>query len=151
MEIQRRTVGGNFRSNARSQWRGAGGLTMGSLLAIAKVTIIEQIRNRLYLIIVFFGAVILACSLLLGALAPGQKTRVIFDLGLLAIELFGLATAVFGSVTLILQEVESKTIYLLLTRPLNRSVYLAGRFLGLVVAVLITMMTMAVLHILIMM
>lgn len=119
-----------------------------SLLAIARVTLIEQIRNRLYLIILFFGAVILASSLLVGALAPSHKIRVICDLGLVAIELFGLATALFGAVTLVIQEIESKTIYLILTRPLSRWVYILGRFLGLVVAVALTMGAMAFLHLL---
>jgi Cu-processing system permease protein len=123
---------------------------MNSLFAIAKYTLIEQIRNRLYLIILFFGGIILLSSLLLGSLAPGHKVRVIFDLGLLALELFGLATAVFGSVTLILQEIESKTIYLIITRPIRRSTYILGRFFGLVAAVAIAMGTMAVLHVLIM-
>jgi ABC-type transport system involved in multi-copper enzyme maturation permease subunit len=123
---------------------------MGSIFAIAKYTIVEQIRNRLYLIILFFGAAILIASLLLGSLAPGHKVRVIFDLGLVAIELFGLATAVFGAVSLILQEIESKTIYLLMTRPLPRPYYLLGRFLGLVVAVALTMMIMAVMHVMVM-
>jgi Cu-processing system permease protein len=121
---------------------------MNAIWSIAKVTVIEQIRNRLYLVILFFGAVILASSLLLGTIAPGHKTRVILDIGLLTIELFGLAAAVFGAVNLVLQEIESKTIYLLLTRPLPRSFYIIGRFVGLVTAVAITMFLMAVLHVL---
>ena len=117
-----------------------------SVLAIARTTVIEQIRNRLYLVILFFGGAILLASLLLGALAPGHRVRVIFDLGLLAIELFGLATAVFGAVSLVLQETESKTIYLILTRPVSRTTYILGRYLGLIVAVFFTMAAMSVLH-----
>jgi Cu-processing system permease protein len=123
---------------------------MRSVWSIAKYTVLEQIRNKLFLVILFFGGGILASSLLLGALAPGHKVRVILDLGLVAIELFGLATAVFGAVTLILQEMESKTIYLILTRPINRSVYILGRFLGLVAAVVFTMGVMALVHVLVM-
>lgn len=123
---------------------------MKSIFSIAKVTLIEQIRNRLYLIILFFGAAILGVSVLLGALAPGHRTRVIFDLGLLTLELFGLTTAVFGAVNLVLQEIESKTIYLIVTRPVLRSTYVIGRFFGLVVAVALTMAAMACLHILVM-
>jgi len=123
---------------------------MRSILAIARYTIIEQIRNRLYLIILFFGGAVLIASLLVGALAPGHKVRVIFDLGLLALELFGLTTAVFGAVSLVLQEIESKTIYLILTRPVSRWIYVVGRFLGLVAAVMLTMVAMALLHILVM-
>ncbi|MCB4756943.1 MAG: hypothetical protein LHV69_07960 [Elusimicrobia bacterium] len=123
---------------------------MTSTLAIARYTIIEQIRNRLYQIILFFGGVILFVSLLLGALAPGHRTRVVFDLGLLSLELFGLTAAVFGAVNLVLQEIESKTLYLLLTRPLRRSTYIMGRFFGLMGAITLTMAAMALLHVLIM-
>ncbi len=123
---------------------------MSPVFAIAKVTLVEQLRNRLYLIILFFGAAMLLASVLLGTLAPGHSVRVIFDVGLVMLELFGLVTAVFGAVTLVLQELESKTIYLLLTRPLKRSTYIIGRFVGLLAAVAITMLSMAVLHVLIM-
>jgi len=122
---------------------------MKAILSIAKITLIEQIRNRLYLVILFFGATILVASLLVGALAPGYRVRVIFDLGLVAIEIFGLITAVFGAVNLVLQEVETKTIYLILTRPVNRMSYLFGRFVGLIVAVAATMVFMALIHILV--
>ena len=118
-----------------------------SILAIARTTVIEQIRNRLYLVIFFFGGAILLASALLGALAPGYRARVVFDLGLVTIEVFGLATAVFGAVSLILQEMDSKTIYLVLTRPVHRSTYILGRFVGLVSAVVFAMIAMAVLHV----
>ena len=124
-------------------------MNLRSIFAIARYTVIEQIRNRLYLIILFFGGMILLASLLVGALAPTYKARVIFDLGLLALELFGLATGIFGAVNLVLQEIESKTIYLIITRPLRRSTYIIGRFLGLIVAVAFTMLFMAALHVLI--
>lgn len=117
-----------------------------SIIAIARTTVIEQIRNRLYLVILFFGGLVLVATALLGALAPGHRTRVIFDLGLVTLELFGLATAIFGAVSLVLQETESKTIYLILTRPVNRSTYILGRFVGLVVAVGCTMLAMAAFH-----
>jgi Cu-processing system permease protein len=120
---------------------------MKSIWAIAKYTVLEQIRNRLYLVTLFFGGAILAAALLLGTLAPDHKIRVVIDLGLLAIEIFGVAAAVFGAVTLVLQEMESKTIYLILTRPLNRSVYILGRFAGLLAAVVFTMMVMALIHV----
>lgn len=123
---------------------------MKAVLAIAKYTLIEQMRNRLYLIILLFGAGILAASLLVGALAAEHRLRVIFDLGLLAIELFGLATAVFGAVSLIIQEIESKTIYLLMTRPVKRSLYIFGRYAGLLSAVFLTMLAMAFFHLAVM-
>jgi Cu-processing system permease protein len=118
-----------------------------SILAIARTTVIEQIRNRLYLVILFFGGLVIVATLLLGALAPSHRTRVVFDLGLVTLEIFGLATAIFGAVSLVLQETESKTIYLILTRPVHRSTYILGRFVGLIFAVALTMLAMAVLHV----
>lgn len=124
---------------------------INSIFAIAKYTMIEQIRNRLYLIIFFFTATVMGLSILLGSLAPGQKVRVIFDFGLVTLETFGLIASIFGAVTLVLQEIESKTIYLLLTRPLGRSVYIVGRFSGLMVAIAFTVVAMAIFHVAVMM
>jgi hypothetical protein len=103
---------------------------MRSLLAIARYTFLQQFRNRLYLVVVLFGVLMMGATLLFGALAGDQEVRVILDLGLVTAELFGLATAVFGAVTLVVEEMESKTIYLILTRPLAPAVYVAGPFRG---------------------
>ena len=119
---------------------------MDSVLSIARIAFIQQLRNRLYLVVLLFGAMILAASLFLGVLAADQEGRVILDLGLAATEVFGLLAALFGSVTLVLEEMESRTIYLILTRPLSRSHYVLGRALGLVAAVGTTMGFMAALH-----
>lgn len=120
---------------------------MDSVLSIIRYTFLQQFRNRLYLVIIFFGALLAGVSLLFGALAADQELRVILDFGLATTELFGLVTAIFGAVTLILEEMESRTIYLVLTRPLPRGFYIVGRFLGLLAAVGASMALMSVLHI----
>jgi ABC-type transport system involved in multi-copper enzyme maturation permease subunit len=104
-------------------------------LAIARYTFLQQFRNRLYLVVVLFGLLMVAASLLFGALAGDQEVRVILDLGLVTAEIFALATAVFGAVTLVVEEMESKTIYLILDSPVPKPVYVLGRFLGLLLAV----------------
>lgn len=119
---------------------------MRSILSIARYTFLQQFRNRLYLVVVVFGLLMVAASLLFGALAGDQEVRVILDLGLVTAEIFGLATAVFGAVTLVIEEMESKTIYLILTRPLPRPFYVFGRFLGLLLAVGASMAMMEFLH-----
>lgn len=68
------------------------------------------------------------------------------NLGLAVTELFGLVAAIFGAVSLILEEIETRTIYLILTRPFDRSTYVLGRFLGLVLSVLVSMSLMGLLH-----
>lgn len=121
---------------------------MRTLWTIARYTFLQQIRNRLYLVVALFAALMMGASLLLGALAADQEIRVILDLGLATTEIFGLVAALLGSVTLVLEEMETKTIYLILTRPLARPFYLVGRFLGLVSAVWASMAAMSLFHVL---
>lgn len=106
----------------------------------------DNLRSRFYAISIIFGVVVLYISLLLGILAADQELRVLLDFGLSFIELMGLAGAVYGATTVILREIETKTIYLILTRPVSRSQYLAGRFLGLMLSALVSMGLMACLH-----
>lgn len=121
---------------------------MRTLWTIARYTFLQQIRNRLYLVVALFAVLMLGASLLLGALAADQEIRVVLDLGLTTTEIFGLVAAVLGSMTLVLEEMETKTIYLILTRPLPRPFYLLGRFLGLVAAVWTSMAAMSLVHVL---
>lgn len=120
---------------------------MDRIVSIARHTFIQQFRNRLYLVVMLFGALIAASSLLFGAVAADAELTVILDLGLAATELFGLAVAVFGAVTLVLEEMESRTVYLILTRPLPRWMYVLGRYFGLLAAVSASMGLMALMHV----
>lgn len=106
----------------------------------------ENLRSRFFLLSLAFAGVFLYMSILLGVLAVEQETRVLYDFGLAFIELMGLAGAIYGSVTIILREMETKTIYLILTRPVGRGEYLAGRFLGLMLSVLASMALMSCFH-----
>lgn len=119
---------------------------MTSTFSIARYTLTQQLRNRLYLVIILFGVLMVGASVLFGAVAADQEIRVILDLGFATTEFFGLAMALFGAVTLVLEEMESKTIYLILTRPQPRATYILGRFLGLVLAVWTGMALMEVMH-----
>jgi ABC-type transport system involved in multi-copper enzyme maturation permease subunit len=119
---------------------------MPAVLSIAWYTFLQQFRNRLYLVIALFGVLLLGVSLLFGAVAGDQEIRVLVDFGLATAEIFGLVTAVFGAVTLALEEMESRTIYLILTRPVPRGAYIAGRFLGLFAAVAASVLVMETLH-----
>lgn len=120
---------------------------MRKIVSIAYYTFIESVRNKVFYVLVFFGAVIVLASLLLAALGGEQPQRILLDVGLNAIEFFALLTIGFSAVTLVLEEMESKTIYLVLTRPVSRVTYLVGRYLGLLAAVYCGMLLMAVMHV----
>ena len=88
---------------------------------------------------------IIAASLLLGQLTAGQEVKIIKDLGLAAISLFGHFIAIFIGIGLVSKEVERRSIYALLAKPMTRTQFLLGKFLGLVatLAVNVTVMTAA--------
>jgi ABC-type transport system involved in multi-copper enzyme maturation permease subunit len=119
---------------------------MKKLISIAYYTFVENIRNKIFYTIVLFGVIVVGASFLLAALGGEQQKRILLDLGLGAIEFFALVTVIFASVNLILEELQSKTIYLILTRPVSRLAYLLGRYSGLLAAVLCGMLLMALIH-----
>jgi ABC-type transport system involved in multi-copper enzyme maturation permease subunit len=119
---------------------------MKKILSIAYYTFVESVRNRIFYVLVLFGVVVIGTSLLLAALGGQQSQRILLDTGLAAMEFFALLTVGFAAVTLVLEEMESKTIYLVLTRPVSRSAYLTGRFLGLLFAVYCGLALMGVVH-----
>jgi len=106
----------------------------------------ENLRRRFYLLSLAFAGVFLYLSLILGVLAVEQENRVLLDFGLGFIELMGLAGALYGATTIVLREMETKTVYLVLTRPVGRGEYILGRFLGLMLSVLASMALMSAFH-----
>ncbi len=116
------------------------------MIAIAKYTFLSHFRNRIFLVLILFGFILLAASLLLGLLSQEQELRMLIDLGLVAIEKLTLLTSVFLMVNLLLEEMESKTIYLVLTRAVSRGEYLLGRFLGTLLSTFVCVLIMVSAH-----
>lgn len=107
----------------------------------------EQWRSRSFLVAIFFSGILIYASILLGTLAVDQELRALFDFGQSFIELLGLALVVYGAATGILREIETKTLYLILTRPVPRLSYLLGRYFGLLLTSLGAVVLMAVVHV----
>jgi ABC-type transport system involved in multi-copper enzyme maturation permease subunit len=105
----------------------------------------ESVRDRVLYNLVFFAVLLIASSYLLGQLTAGQDVKIIKDLGLAATAVFGLFIAVFIGVGLVSKEVERRSIYALLSKPISRSQFIAGKYAGLVLtlAVNVTVMTLA--------
>jgi ABC-type transport system involved in multi-copper enzyme maturation permease subunit len=96
---------------------------------------------------VLFGILLLGMSTLMTALSGEEPVRILLDFGLVTIELFALFMTVFTGVNIILEEMNSKTIYLVLARPVPRWYYLIGKYLGLLSSVYASMVIMAVIHV----
>lgn len=95
---------------------------------------------------ILFGCLILVSSALFGLLGQEQELRMLVDLGLAAIETLSFLIAVFMMVNLVLEEIESKTIVLVLTRSISKMEYLLGKFLGAMLALMFCVLLMLSAH-----
>ncbi|HEX4047235.1 MAG TPA: ABC transporter permease subunit, partial [Elusimicrobiota bacterium] len=119
---------------------------METIKAVFDYTFREHVRNKVWLSAALFGLVLLTGGLVASALAQQERARMMLDLGLAANELIGLVLMVFLTVHLILQEIESRAVYLILSHPVRRWQYLLGRFAGTLAAVGAGMAGMGLAH-----
>ena len=105
----------------------------------------ESVRDKVLYNLVLFAVLLIAASYLIGQLTAGQEVKIIKDLGLGAIQVFGLFIAVFIGIGLVSKEVERRSIYSLLAKPVRRHELILGKYAGLVLtlAVNIAVMTVA--------
>ena len=106
-------------------------MTMGVIRTIAVSVFRESVRDKVLYNLVFFAVLLIAVSYLLSQLTAGQDMKVIKDLGLAAMSLFGLFIAVFIGIGLVSKEVEKRSIYALLAKPIRRQEFVVGKYLGL--------------------
>jgi ABC-type transport system involved in multi-copper enzyme maturation permease subunit len=100
-------------------------------LVIARNTFREAIRDRALFGMVGAGVVLLVVTQLISPLAMGEGRRLTIDLGLAGISIIGLVLVLLVGTSLVAKEVERRTIYNLLSRPITRSAYLVGKWAGL--------------------
>ena len=118
---------------------------MRAISTVAVNVFRESVRDRVPYNLVLFSVLLIASSYLLGQLTAGQDVKIVKDLGLAAISVFGLFIAIFIGIGLVSKEVERRSIYALLSKPVSRPQFIAGKYLGLVLtlAVNITVMVVA--------
>lgn len=101
-----------------------------ALNAIAANTFREAIRNKIFGALLVVATGILASSLVLGALSLGQEVRIAADVTLFTSTLFSVLIGLYVSINLLYTEIDRKTIHTLLSKPVKRSQFLLGKFLG---------------------
>jgi ABC-type transport system involved in multi-copper enzyme maturation permease subunit len=102
----------------------------------------ESVRDRVLYNLVFFALLIISASYLIGQLTAGQDVKIIKDLGLAAIALFGLFIAVFIGIGLVSKEVERRSVYAIIAKPVRRETFVLGKYAGLVVTLLVNVAVM---------
>ncbi|MSP92213.1 MAG: hypothetical protein EXR79_10495 [Myxococcales bacterium] len=102
------------------------------IAAVAANTLREARRNRVFYGMLAAAVLLLLFSVALSELAlADQKARLVQDFGLFSISLLTVATAVLMGALLLHKELERKTLYAILPKPIRRSEFLVGKFAGL--------------------
>ena len=99
--------------------------------AIARNTFREAVRDRVLYNLVLFVLILTGGAVFLGELSAAQETKIIVDMGLSAVLLFGVFISIFVGVGLVYKEIERRTIYAIFAKPVGRGEFLLGKYLGL--------------------
>ncbi|MDH4230099.1 MAG: ABC transporter permease [Nitrospirota bacterium] len=115
---------------------------MKRIVAIAQVTWREAVRNRILYSLLFFVVLMVVIAAVLDQMTMGQNGRVVADIGLLLIHVFGALITIFLGVAVISREIARKTLYVVLAKPVGRLEFLAGKLLGLTATLAVLMLVM---------
>ena len=116
---------------------------------IALNTFREIVRNKFLYLIIFFAFAFIIFSLALGSLTIGEDNKIIVDFGLAMIEVFGLIWVLFVWSQLLFKEVEGKTIFLILSKPIKRYEFVLGKFAGFSLTIWLIILLQSILFLLV--
>jgi ABC-type transport system involved in multi-copper enzyme maturation permease subunit len=115
-----------------------------NIAVVARNTFRENIRDRVLYNLILFALVMTVSSIALGQLTLGYERKVIVDLGLSAISIFGTLIAIFIGIGLVHKELERRTVYALLSKPVRRHEFILGKYLGLLATLSVNVAVMTV-------
>ena len=102
------------------------------VLTIAWNTGREAVRSKLLYTLLFFALLLICASLALAGISYVERERILQDISLASIRFFAIAISIFVGVGLIHKEVDRRTVYTILSKPLSRGEFLIGKYVGLV-------------------
>ncbi|MEM1159065.1 MAG: hypothetical protein AAGH72_12515 [Verrucomicrobiota bacterium] len=113
------------------------------ITTIAKNTLIESLRQRVLLVLLLFGLVLTGASLYFTHFTFIDEFKFLKDIGSAAISVTGLLVAMIGAAQLIPAEIERRTIYTVLSKPVRRFEFLLGKYFGLLALLTIMLAIMS--------
>jgi ABC-type transport system involved in multi-copper enzyme maturation permease subunit len=114
-----------------------------TVYVVALNTFREAVRDRVLYNLVLFALVMMAAAILVGQISLDIEQIVIVNLGLSAISIIGLFISVFMGVGLVYKEMEKRTLYALLAKPVRRWEFLLGKYAGLLLTLVVNTAAMA--------
>lgn len=118
------------------------GLFGRRIVVIARNAFREAVRDRVLYNLVLFVLALTACAIFIGELSGGEERKIIVDLGLSAMLLFGVFISMFVGVGLVYKEIERRTVYTIFAKPVGRGEFLLGKYLGLCLTLLVNVLVM---------
>ena len=118
------------------------GANLQRTFAIARNAFREAVRDRVLYNLVLFVLLLIAGAIFLGELSAGEEAKIIVDLGLSSMLLFGAFIAIFVGVGLVYKEIERRTLYAILSKPIGRGQFLLGKYIGLCATLLVNVTVM---------
>lgn len=114
------------------------------IFTIARNAFREAVRDRILYNLILFVLLITASAIFLGELSAGQEARVIVNLGLSTLLIFGTFISIFVGVSLVWKEIEKKTVYSVFSKPVGRGEFIVGKYLGLCLTLLVNVIVMGI-------
>jgi ABC-type transport system involved in multi-copper enzyme maturation permease subunit len=135
----------------RKAWAPAIGHALPSVWRIARITVAEARRRRVLQAVVVLVVLILVSMTFFAYLSPKEQSRMLINNGLAAITAFGILLSIFVGAFLVPHELESRTVYAILAKPVRRFEFVLGKYLGalIVLAVIIAVMTVVLIGVLV--
>jgi ABC-type transport system involved in multi-copper enzyme maturation permease subunit len=111
--------------------------------AVASNTFREVMRDRIFFILVFYAVLMFVAWQLLPEIAGAAQDKILTDIGPASASLLGVVVAIFVGTNLINKEIEKRTVFVLVTKPINSAEFIIGKHLGLsaVLAILVAGMS----------
>jgi ABC-type transport system involved in multi-copper enzyme maturation permease subunit len=110
---------------------------MGRIVTIALGAFKESVRERVLYNLIVFAFLMIGAAILLGSISVGMEQFILVNLGLGAISVFGLLTAIFIGIGLVSKEIDRRTIYNILAKPVTRAEFILGKYAGLILTLFV--------------
>ncbi|MBN1592520.1 MAG: ABC transporter permease subunit [Candidatus Coatesbacteria bacterium] len=111
--------------------------------AICLNTFRETVRDKVFILLVVFAIIMIIASRVFGFLSIGQEMKIVKDVGLGSISIFSLLVAIFVGTTLVHKEIDKRTIYTIVSKPIRRYQFIVGKYAGLNLTILVNVAMMS--------
>ncbi len=114
------------------------------IIAVAQNTFRESVRDKVLYVLLLFAGVVIIGSKPVGWISIGQDIKIIKDLSLAGMSVFGALVAIFVGTSLVYKEIDKRTIYTIIAQPLHRYEFVIGKFLGLSILIFGVILLMSI-------